>query len=159
MEKAETGYKADERLLSGNGEHEDEEESQEQLNAAYKTLDGLISEGSLTSITKQDLSLLKQILAASTEEYREHTMWRMCDFLDEDEAYDHVAAYYEAKDLGMDTGFNVAYTFALCSTNRKGIKNNLIAQMLDTLQHGKWAQSGVKGRSNGDKSPRSPLSP
>lgn len=136
---------------------EPEEESQEQLGASAKLLSTLHrGDGSLVSMTKQELGLLKQILTAASEEYKEQIMWRMCDFIDEDEALDHVAAYYEAKDLGMDTGFNVAFMFALVSANRKTTHTNLMAQLIDAVQHGKWASNFVKGKGNGHN-PRSPL--
>lgn len=134
-----------------------ETETQEQLQSAYKNLKDLAGDGaSMVTFTKQDLGLMKQILTAVSEEYKEQIMWRMCDFIDEDEALDHVAAYFEAKDLGMDTGFNVAFMFALVSANRKTNKSNLIAQILDTMQHGKWIQPFKKGGGNGHN-PRSPL--
>ena len=108
-------------LETGSDGHEEiEGETQEQLNSAYKKLTDLAGGGtSMVTLTKQDLSLMKQILTAASEEYKEQIMWRMCDFIDEDEALDHVAAYFEAKDLGMDTGFNVAFMFALVSANRR----------------------------------------
>lgn len=139
------------------GQDEPEAESQEQFDTALKNLKGLTKpDGQLVSISKQDLSLLKQILTAASEEYKEQIMWRMCDFLDEEEALDHVAAYYEAKDLGMDTGFNVAFMFALVSANRQTTHTNLMAQLIDAVQHGKWAQTFTKGKGNGHN-PRSPL--
>ena len=149
-----------ERLSEGDGHGDVEEtESQEQLQGAFKKLTDLArGDGSLVSMTKQDLSLMQWMLRAVSEEYKEQAMWRMCDFCDEEEALDHVAAYYEAKDLGMDTGFNVAFMFALCSANRKGSKNNLMAQLMDTMQHGKWIDTNKKGKDYGNKSPRSPLS-
>ena len=135
-----------------------EEESQEQLQTVYKKLSELGGDGaSMVTMSKQDLSLMKQILTSASEEYKEQTMWRMCDFLDEDEALDHVAAYFEAKDLGMETEFNVAFIFALVSANRKTNKSNLISQILDTVQHGKWAPNFKKGKSDGNYSSRSPL--
>ena len=148
-----------ERLSDGDGHSElGETESQEQLDSAYKKLKDLARpDGSLVSVTKQDLSLMQWMLRAVSEEYKEQAMWRMCDFCDEDEALDHVAAYYEAKDLGMDTSFNVAFMFALTSANRKGQKNNLMAQLLDAMQHGKWATASSKGKGDGYKNPRSPL--
>lgn len=143
---------------SGEGHDEPEVESQEQLDSAYKKLKDLSGDGTLmVTMSKQDLSLMKQILTAASEEYKQQIMWRMCDFIDEDEALDHVAAYYEAKDLGMDTGFNVAYMFALVSSNRKTSHTNLIAQILDALQHGKWAPNLKRGNGDGHN-PRSPLS-
>lgn len=142
---------------NGHGEGSDEE-TQEQLDAAAKNLKSLTrGDGSLVSISKQDLSLLKQILTASTEEYREQVMWRMCDFIDGNEALDHVAAYYEAKDLGMDTNFNVAFMFALVSANRKTNHSNLIGQLIDAVQHGKWAQNAGKGKAPNGYRASSPL--
>lgn len=145
-------------LESGSDGHDEPEvETQEQLDSAYKKLTDLAGGGtSMVTMTKQDLSLMKQILTAVSEEYKEQVMWRMCDFLDEDEALDHVAAFYEAKDLGMDTSFNVAFMFALVSANRKTNKSNLIAQILDAMQHGKWIPQFKKGQGDGHN-PRSPL--
>lgn len=135
-----------------------EEESQEQLQTALLKLDSLHrGDGSVVTMTKAELGLLQTILRSTTEAYKEQMMWRMLDFMDEDEALDHVAAYYEAKELGMDTSFNVTFVFALCSVNRKGNRSNLLAMILDALQHGKWAQP-AKGKSNGYQNPRSPLS-
>ena len=138
---------------------EPEAESQEQLETAAKRLKDLVSgEGSsMVTMGKQDMALMKQILTAASEEYKEQIMWRMCDFIDEDEALDHVAAYYEAKDLGMDTDFNVAYMFALVSANRKTSKTNLMSQILDALQHAKFAPSFKKNGGNNGHGTRSPL--
>ena len=145
--------------LSNNGHEEATEDSQEQLSSVMLQLDKLARpDGSVVTMGKQELSLLKSMLLTASEDYREQTIWRMCDFLDEDEAHNHVSAYYAAKDLGMDTGFNVAYMFALCSTNRRGNKTNLLALLTDTLQHGKWAPSNGKGKHDGNSNPRSPLS-
>lgn len=146
--------------LSNNGHEEPEEESQEQLQVAHKKLTDLIGngkDGALVTFGKQELSLMQKILSTGSEKYREETMWRMCDFIDEDEALDHVAAYYEARDLGMDTSFNVAFAFALCSANRKITRTNLLAQLLDSLQHGKWAPA-PQGKKRDGTNPRSPLS-
>jgi len=144
-------------LPEGEMEDEPELETQEQLDTAYKKLSDLSGGGtSMVTMSKQDLSLMKQILTAASEEYKEQIMWRMCDFVDEDEAFNHVAGYYEAKDLGMDTSFNVAFMFALVSANRRTNKTNLIAQLLDARQHVKWAPNLTKGQKNGHN-PRSPL--
>jgi len=134
---------------------EDGEEPQEQLNSVMKNLMDLGGDGtSMVTFSKQDMSLMKQILTAATEEYKEQIMWRMCDFVDDDEAKDHVAAFYEAKDLGMDTGFNVAFMFSLVSANRKTNKSNLMSQFLQTMV-GKWEGNKNKGwrdRGNGHSS-------
>jgi len=139
--------------------HEPEEESQEQLQAVYKTLKELKGpNGQLVSMGKQDLALLKQILSANTEEYREQMFWRMVSFVDEDEAHNHVAAFYEAQELGMDTKFNVAYLFAMCSVNRKGnFTSNLITQLTDTMQMAKHAYPPNKKGNYGNGNPRSPI--
>jgi len=134
-----------------------EEETQEQLEAVHKRLKDLVRpDGSLVSFGKAELSLMQKILSTGSETYREEQMWRMCRFSDRDEALDHVAAYYEAKELGMDTSFNVAYAFAIVSVEERG-SGNLLTQILDALQHAKWAQSDqTKNRRNNGNS-RSPL--
>ena len=139
------------------GDNGHDEESQEELQTAYKTLSELSAGGtSMVQFSKQDLSLMKQILSTGSEEYREQTMWRMCDFLDEDEALDHVAAYYEAKDLGMDTTFNVAYMFALTSANRKTGNTSLIAKLLGVFDFSNKGGNQKRGN-RGDYNSRSPL--
>jgi hypothetical protein len=136
-----------------------QDESQEQLEIVHKRLSQLSrGNGQLVTMSKQELSLLQKMLSTGTEEYRESQMWRMCSFLDQEEALDHIAAYYEAKDLGMDTTFNVSFAFALCSANRKGsFNNNLMALLTDTLQNGKWANNEKGKKNNGNSNPRSPL--
>lgn len=134
-------------------------ETPEQIQGVYKKLSELTrGDGTLVKFGKQELSLMQKILTTGSEAFVEEQFWRMCSFLDEDEAKDHVDAFYEAKELGMDTGFNVAYAFALVSTNRKTSMTNLIAQLTDTLQHGKWAGASQQqaGKSHGNG--RSPIS-
>ena len=144
--------------VDGNG-HNPEPENQEQLNAISVKLDEIKRGASpLLSFSKEQLSLMQAIFYASTEEFRELQFWRMCDFLD-GEAQDHVDAFYEAKELGMDTSYNVAYAFALCSENRKGgFNRNLIAVLTDTLQNYKWATANNQKKGKIDANPRSPLS-
>lgn len=134
------------------------EESPEQIQGLYAKLSQLSrGDGSLVQLTKQDMSLMQKILTTGSEEFKEQQFWRMCSFLDEDEAKDHVDAFYEAKDLGMDTGFNVAYAFALVSTNRKTAQTNLIALLTDTLQHGKWAGASQQQGNKNNGNSRSPI--
>ncbi len=150
------GLDVTERLEEGNGH---QEESQEQLEGVLKKLSSLHrGDGSVVSMSKQELGLLQTILRSSTEKYREEIFWRMVDFIDQDEALDHVAAFYEAKELGMDTTFNVSFVFALCSVNRKGVRNNLSAMIMDTIQFGQHARNGYnqKGR-DASKNRRSPI--
>lgn len=143
--------------LDSIGNQEPEAETQEQLEAVHKRLSQLSrGNGSLVTLSKQELSLLQKMLSTGTEEYRESQMWRMCSFLDEEEALDHIAAYYEAKELGMDTTFNISYAFALCSANRKNnFSSNLMSLLTDTLQNGKWANA--EKRNKKDDNPRSPI--
>ena len=145
-------------VVQGNG-HTDEDipETPEQLEAVRIKLQDLKRGDGILTISKEQLSLMQAMFYSSTEEYREQQMWRMCSFVDDEEAADHVAAYYEAKELGMDTSFNVANMFALCSANRKGgFTSNLIAILSDVLQHGKWAMNQKQKGQNGNVN--SPLS-
>jgi hypothetical protein len=143
--------------VSDNG-HSEEAETQEELNAIGIRLSTLTRKDGILTMSRQELSLLQKILSTGTEDFRSEQMWRMCSFLDQEEALDHIAAYEEAKELGMDTGFNVAYAFALCSANRKGnFNNNLIAVLSETLQHGKWANAQRTKSNDSGRSSRSPL--
>ena len=133
-------------------------ESQEELENSIKQIEALMGkgrDGSLVTLGKQELGLLQRILSTGSESYKEEQFWRMCSFLDEDEAKDHVDAFYEARDLGMDVSFNVAYAFALVSTNRKTSMSNLIAMLTDTLQHAKWASAQQGAKKSGNS--RSPI--
>ena len=149
----------DEAKIDNNG-HADQDalEETEDYEGAWQKLSELSrKDNSLVTFGKQEMSLMQKILSTGSEAYREEQMWRMCDFIDEDEALDHVAAYYEAKELGMDTSFNIAFAFALVSANRKGTKTNLISMLTDTLQHGKWA--GTQSQKKGDKGATNTRSP
>ncbi len=143
---------------SGNGHSM---ETMEQLDGVMKRLKDLKRpDGQLVSLSKQELGLLQTILRSTTEDYREEQLWRMVDFMDDEQAKDHVDAFYEAKELGMDTSFNVAYAFALCSVNRKGAnRNNLTAMLMDTIQFGQHARAyNNTGKKDGSRNPRSPIS-
>ena len=136
-----------------------EPESDEQLGTVLKRLQDLKREdGSVVRLSQQELGVLQSILKTTTEKYREETIFRMMSFLDEDEAQDNVAAYYEAKDLGMDTTFNVAWMFALVSVNRKSPQTNLTANLLRVMNPFASNQSTMnnKGKNNATN-PRSPL--
>lgn len=149
----------DDTTLKSNGHDESAEiENTEDYEGAWQKLSELTrKDNTLVTFGKQEMSLMQKILSTGSESYREEQMWRMCDFIDEDEALDHVAAYYEAKELGMDTSFNVAYAFALVSANRKGNKTNLISMLTDTLQHGKWANTQTQKKGSKDANTRSPI--
>jgi len=137
-----------------------EDESQEQLDTAYKRLSDLVGDGrdgSLVTFGKTEMSLMQKILSTGTEKYRDQIFWRLVSFVDPRESMIHVNAYYEAVNLGMNTEYNVALMFALCSTYAHRTGTNLISQILDTLQHGKWAGNQQK-RGNDGAHNRSPLS-
>lgn len=137
---------------------EGQEETQEQLQTAYLKLKNLTRpDGSLVTLSRQELGLLHKMLTAP-EQFREEQVFLIADFLDEDEALDHVAAFYEAKDLGMDTSFNVAFMFALAASNRKGGKSNRVAMLLDALSHQKFTSNVKNKKGDGYVSPASPLS-
>ena len=153
-------YSPDTERLNPNRHEDVEEETQEQLDRAVKNLKSLTrQDGSVTSMGKAELGLLQTMLRPLSESVKESLFFRMLDFVDEDEAFDHVAAFHEAKELGMDISFNIDLMFALVSTNRRGgFSNNLIATLTDTLQHAKWANTQQrKSEQNGYKS-RSPIS-
>lgn len=144
--------------LDGNG-HGDIEvtETMEELKAATLRVDKLRDDGVLVSMGKQELSLLQKMLTAP-ESAKDMQVFLIADFMDEDEAHDHVAAYFEAKELGMDTDLNIAYIFAMCSTNRKGSKTNRVAMLLDALQHVKYTTNTQQDKKGDGYKSRSPLS-
>ena len=143
---------------NGHDAIENLEETREDFELAWQKLSEFTRpDNALITFGKTEMSLMQKILSTASEAYREEQFWRMCDFIDEDEALDHVAAFYEAKELGMDTSFNVAFVFALASTNRKGNKTNLIAMLTDTLQHGKWAGTQTQKKVKSGTNTRSPL--
>lgn len=151
--------------LDGNG-HEtpdvlNDTEDQETLNTVHKKLREMSrGDGVLVSLTRNELSVIQKMLTVP-QEFHEQQIWLIADFMDEDEAMDHVAAFYEAKELGMDTGQNVAYMLALAATNRGGrnVKNNRIAMLLDAFQHVKYtSNTPQKGKDGNYSSPRSPIS-
>jgi len=116
-------------------------------------------QGVAISMTPGQLSLMARMLTAP-EEYRKVQFFFLADFLDEEEAKDHVDAFFEALELGMDTMFNVAYVFALAACNRKSLKVNRVAAILDALQHVKYTANIPKGASSSPPpmQPKSPLS-
>lgn len=113
----------------------------------------------ISNLGMGELSLLKQMLAAP-EEYHRQQFFLICEFLNREDALDHVAAYYEAVELGMDTGFNVAYMFACAASNEKGqVRSSRVAALLDSLSHFRYTANTPKDekkRTGGSE--RSPLS-
>lgn len=146
----------------GHGDAEDVgvEESQETLNAAFKKLRDLKREdGVLVSLTKQDISLLKQMIHApdTSDEFIKIAL--ICDFLDDEEANRELDAFYEAIRLGMDTKYNIAHALSRAAINRRGShSSSRVAMLLDTLSHQKFTSNAPKARGGtGGTSSRSPL--
>ena len=98
-------------------------ESQEELENSIKQIEALMGkgrDGSLVTLGKQELGLLQRILSTGSESYKEEQFWRMCSFLDEDEAKDHVDAFYEARDLGwMSASMSLTPLLSFRQTERR----------------------------------------
>ncbi len=130
--------------FGGNGHAETEQledtvqESPDQLKAAYKKLDDLRrGDGQLISMSKEHLGVIAQTLhiPGSIDEYRQILI--ITEFLDDEEARDFVAAIWECKRYGMDIGPVIDEAIARCSVNRKGVRSNRVAQLLDAFSHTK----------------------
>ena len=92
----------------------------------------------ISNIVNTELGVLKMILTAGQiDTIKEHIIWRMCSFLDEDESRDWIDAYHEHKDLGMDTGWVLDQVMGLCSANRKISHSNIISAVMDTMDNSK----------------------
>ncbi len=147
--------------MNGNGSAEIEltGDDQADLKGLKDRFDNIAEgQGAAIKLSRAELGLLHKMITAP-EEWRKEQVFLMADFLDEDEALDHVAAYYEALDLGMDTGFNVAFIFALAACSRKMVKNNRVALLLDSMQHVKYTANVPKDyQGGGPVKHNSPLS-
>jgi len=148
--------------LNGQKDVEDsgDNETLEELQKSYKRLSDLKGQdGVLVSLTKQDLSLLKQMLHAPDGGDDFIKIVQICDFIDEEERNKELDAFYEAVRLGMDTKYNIAHATSCASINRKGAHNNSrVAALLDALSHTKYTSNQPKGGDRGSSNPRSPLS-
>lgn len=145
--------KLDDRL---NGDRE--EETQEELQVAYKKLSELAGpDGSVVRMSKESLSMMKQMIHGP-EKYNDLTqILLICDFLSEDEANDELNAFYEAKRYGMDTQYNVDHALSRASINRKGgHSSSRVAVLLETLGRQKFSKNGQKER-HVTSNPRSPI--
>ena len=145
--------------LGGDGDREDKGETSETLKKTFQNLDDFEGkDGVLVSMSKQQLSILKQMINAP-EHPRELTeILLICDFLSEGEADDELTAFYEAKRLGMDTQFNIDHALSRAAINRKGHRTSRAAMVMDTMSHYKYTGNAPKGNYERSSSPRSPLS-
>lgn len=139
-------------------ENEGAEEESRSATARAKIEEWRKGSPAIANLGAGELSLLKQMIAAP-EEYRRQQFFLICEFLDREEALDHVAAFYEANDLGMDTSFNVAFMFAIAACNEKGHKTNRVAQLLDSMNHIRYTANTPKDeRKRTGGSEKSPFS-
>jgi hypothetical protein len=150
---------ADEFHLNGTDTPDAVEET-EDLEVIRKNLSDLKRGDSPTlSLSKQDISLLKQLLHAPENADAFIKIIQICDFLDEEEANRELDAFYEADRLGMNTNYNIAHALSRSSINRKGAHNtSRIGALLDTLSHQKFTTNQPKGSGNGNKNSNSPIS-
>lgn len=130
----------------------------EEIKAVQKKLGDLTrGESPLLSMTKNDISLLKQMLHAPDNSDDFTRIVQICDFLDEDEANRELEAFYEAVRLGMNTQYNISHALSRSSINRKGAhRNSRVAALLDALSHQKFTSNAPRS-ANGSKNPNSPL--
>jgi len=136
-----------------------EEEEARVKTARDKVEEWQKNDSQIASLSGVELSLLRQMLTVP-EEYRRQQIFLISEFMDQEEALDHVAAYYEALELGMDTGFNVAYMMALAATNRReNARSNRVAAILASLSSFRYTTNTPKDEKKRANSPeRGPLS-
>lgn len=141
-------------------EAEEEEQSLEEVKAVHLKLSELKGkDGQLTTLTKQDLTLLKQMLHSPESKDEFTRIVLICDFLDEDERNRELDAFWEAVRLGMDRDYNIDHALSCSAINRKGAhRNSRVAALLDALSHQKYTSNTPKGGGDGSRNPRSPLS-
>jgi hypothetical protein len=142
-----------------NGHNPDETAVEEDDVVALKHLRDLNREGGqVTSMSKNELSLMKGMASPPPDTIDRFTFaLHNANFLDDEEAKIHIAAYAEAIRLGMDTEFNIQMLEGLRGTNRKGgYKSNLDAAIFDALSHSKITSNQPRS-SSGSANKNSPL--
>lgn len=111
----------------------------------------------LASLNNEGLSLLKTMITVP-EEYRRQQIFLLAEFMDPEEALDHVAAFYEAEELGMNTDFNVAFMLSLAATNRsENSRSNRVAAILGSLSSFRYTTNQSKESRSGNSDQRGPL--
>jgi hypothetical protein len=137
-----------------------QDETQEELQAVHKKLSDLTREdGILVSLTKQQLSLLQQMLHSPDDGDKFTKIALTLDFESEDERRKVVAAFYEAVRLGMNTDWNISDALSRCATNRKNShRTSRVGFIGETLSHSKFTSNVPRGKESGSSNPRSPLS-
>lgn len=119
------------------------------LDAALQNLSDISGKnGAVAALSSKEISLLRQMIGSNAEKTDDFIkIVQICDFLDEEEANNELAAYYEAVRLGMSTEFNIAHALSRASINRKeNHRNSRVAALLDALSHQKFTsnQPGTK---------------
>lgn len=127
----------------------EEKQNNAELDAALQNLSDIAGRnGSVATLSSKEISLLRQMIGSSAEKSDDFIrIVQICDFLDEEEANNEIAAYYEAVRLGMSTEFNIAHALSRASINRKeNHRNSRVAALLDALSHQKFTsnQPGTK---------------
>jgi hypothetical protein len=145
-----------------NGHDPEGEETEAGLQIARKTLESLAPQGGgglVSSLTKGDMTLLKQMLHVSSDtsdDFIKITL--ICDFMDDEEANRELNAFYEAERLGMCTKYNIAHALSRAAINRKGAhQNSRVASLLDALSHQKYTSNQPRSSDSGNRNPKSPI--
>ena len=127
---------------NGNSHHEDVE-------ALLKH--GPRQDGIGGNISSTNLSVIKHMFLGVPERYKDSAFWLIASFLDEDEAQDHVDAYHEALELGMDTTWNVDSVLARAAAYRvyKGV--NRISEILNALSSFRYTTNQSNQQKNWKK--------
>lgn len=124
---------------------------EEELAAREKVEEWSREKSAISNMIQTELGLYKTVLTAGAiEKLQNHIFWRMCSFLDEDEAKDWVDCYHEARDLNMSVDWNIDSVFALCSANRKIGRTSVISAVLEAISGARhYANTG--GYENKDR--------
>jgi hypothetical protein len=155
MEKEE--FKLNGHDPTGNAELSDEIEEMQAINKRFSQIRR--DDGAIISATKQDVTLMKQMIHPPDKADEFIRILGICDFISEDEANCELDAFYEAIRLGMSTEYNIAHALSRASVNRKGAHHNSrVASLLDALSHQKITSNMPRGKESGSTNPRSPLS-
>jgi len=142
---------------------DDGNETPEEIQVAIKNLGQLggRQDGTLVSMSKQQLSLLQQALHSPDTGAETDSFIRLAlilDFSSEEERRKVVDAYYEAVRLGMDTKWNIGDALSRCATNRPNSHHtNRLGWIGETLSHQKFTTNSSAGGKNGATNPRSPI--
>jgi len=141
-------------VLDGDGHGDSEDigpESQEELEAVHKKLSELArKDGQVITMAKQQLTLLKHLITPPESEKHKDLFYALmiCDFLDDEEADNELAGFFEAERLGMDRDWNLAHMLSRVSINRKGPKTNRPNSIIEMFMHQKLTTNYAGNRND-----------